>query len=365
MPKPTGNGRGRSARSRPSNADAARRRTNAPTPSARRRALHPVDIGILGYDGVTALDLVGPADAFAIANEIAVATHGGGPAYRITILGLRQPHFVAESGVRFEAHRLLDASPAPDTLILPGGSGLREQDANASLGAWLRSRARACRRIACVCTGIFGLAPSGLLDGRRVTTHWRFAAEVARRFPKLVVDADALYTRDGRYYTSAGITAGIDLSLALIEEDLGPGIALTVARELVVYLKRPGGQTQYSAPLRMQTLSTDRFADLAAWIVGHLDGDLRVEHLAARANLSPRHFSRLFAEVFGCAPAHYVENLRLSEARRMLSHDGVSLQRTAAAVGFASTEVFRRAFERRFGLSPAEYRSRFGSGVAP
>jgi len=262
--------------------------------------------------------------------------------------------------VRFEAHALLDDAPPLDTFIVPGGRGLRETEANARIVAWLQAHARDCRRIASVCTGIYGLAPSGLLDGRRVTTHWRFARDVAQRFPKLQVDDNALYLRDGPCYTSAGITAGIDLSLALIEEDLGPRVALAVARDLVVYLKRPGGQAQYSEPLRMQVLSSDRFADLAAWMVGHLDHDLSVEALAARANLSPRHFSRRFAAIFGCAPARYVEDLRMSEARRMLSQDGASIQRVAAAVGFASADVFRRAFERRFGLSPSDYRERFG-----
>jgi len=246
--------------------------------------------------------------------------------------------------VRFEAHALLDDAPPLDTFIVPGGRGLRETEANARIVAWLQAHARDCRRIASVCTGIYGLAPSGLLDGRRVTTHWRFARDVAQRFPKLQVDDNALYLRDGPCYTSAGITAGIDLSLALIEEDLGPRVALAVARDLVVYLKRPGGQAQYSEPLRMQVLSSDRFADLAAWMVGHLDHDLSVEALAARANLSPRHFSRRFAAIFGCAPARYVEDLRMSEARRMLSQDGASIQRVAAAVGFASADVFRRAF---------------------
>jgi transcriptional regulator GlxA family with amidase domain len=309
---------------------------------------------------VTALDLVGPADAFSTANDVWQTLHGGPPRYRITLLGLIRRGFVAESGLSFEAHALVDSVPPLDTLIVPGGRGLRESEASARIVAWLRAHAQDCRRIASVCTGIYGLASSGLLDGRRVATHWRFARDVAQRFPKLVVDADALYLRDGRYYTSAGITAGIDLSLALIEEDLGPRIALAVARDLVVYLKRPGGQAQYSEPLRMQVLSGDRFADLAAWMVGHLDHDLSVEALAARTSLSPRHFSRRFTAAFGCAPARYVEDLRMSEARRMLSQDGVSIQRVVAAVGFASADVFRRAFERRFGLPPGEYRKRFG-----
>ena len=355
MPKPTGNGRSRSKRSRPNAADSHEERLRR----LAARARSGIHVGILGYDGVTALDLVGPADAFSIANEISRASEGEAPPYRITVLGLAGLRFAAESGLRFEAHAVLDASTAVDTLIVPGGSGLREEAAQAHIGTWLREHAQRSRRIACVCTGIYGVAPSGLLDGRRVTTHWRFARDLAQRFPKLIVDEDALYLRDGPYYSSAGITAGIDLALALIEEDLGPRAALTVARELVVYLKRPGGQAQYSEPLRMQALATHRFADLVTWIVRHLDQDLSVESLAAKANLSPRQFSRRFVETFGCTPARYVEQLRLSEARRMLSHDGVNIQRTAAAVGFASTDVFRRAFERRFGLSPGEYRLRF------
>lgn len=360
MSKRTGNGQSRSRRSRPSGADSSGRRRASVASTLNRRARGAVHVGILGYDGVTALDLVGPAEAFSIANEI-FAVQGGAPPYRIAVMGLIGTRFVAESGLCFGAHAMLEASVAPDTLVVPGGGGLREPAANAKFVAWLRANARRCRRIASVCTGIFGLAPSGLLDGRRVTTHWRFARDVAQKYPKLVVDADALYVRDGKYYTSAGITAGIDLSLALIEEDLGPRTALAVARELVVYLRRPGGQAQYSAPLRMQTLSSDRFADLAAWMVGHLDHDLSVETLAARAGLSPRHFSRQFAEVFGRTPARYVEDLRLNEARRMLGQDGVSIQRTAAAVGFGSADVFRRAFERRFGVTPGEYRERFES----
>jgi transcriptional regulator GlxA family with amidase domain len=357
MSKPTSNGRSRSKRSRPRNGDPGSSK-GVPSPLAGATAIR---IGILGFDGVTALDLVGPADAFSIANEVCQALHGGRLRYQIALLGLNRRGFVAESGVSFEAHALLDAAPPLDTLIVPGGRGLRESEPNARIVAWLRAHAQDCRRIASVCTGIYGLASSGLLDGRRVATHWRFARDVAQQFPKLLVDDDALYLRDGRYYTSAGITAGIDLSLALIEEDLGPRIALAVARDLVVYLKRPGGQAQYSEPLRMQVLSGDRFADLAAWIVGHLDHDLSVEALAARASLSPRHFSRRFTVVFGCAPARYVEDLRMSEARRMLSQDGVTVQRVAAAVGFASADVFRRAFERRFGLSPSDYCERFGS----
>jgi transcriptional regulator GlxA family with amidase domain len=192
-----------------------------------------------------------------------------------------------------------------------------------------------------------------------VTTHWNHAQDVARRFPKLKVESNALFLKDGRFYTSAGITAGIDLSLAMIEEDHGPSIALAVARELVVYMKRSGGQEQYSEPLQFQTQSTNRFADLAAWIPGHLRQDLSVEALAERACICPRHFSRRFKSAFGSTPAAFVEALRLDEARRRLISARRSIEATAASVGFRSADSFRRAFERRFGIPPRTYRSRF------
>lgn len=196
--------------------------------------------------------------------------------YEVLTIGLTNKAFVAESGVVFKPHVTLHTAPALDTLIIPGGNGLRKAETNVKVVAWLKSLAGRIRRIASVCTGIYGLAPTGLLDGRLVTTHWRFTRDVAMRFPKLRVESNALFLRDGPFYTSAGITAGIDLSLALIEEDYGPQVALSVARELVVYLKRPGGQEQYSEPLQFQIQSTDRFADLAGWIPGHLSQNLSV-----------------------------------------------------------------------------------------
>jgi transcriptional regulator GlxA family with amidase domain len=261
--------------------------------------------------------------------------------------------------VRFLPDFALADAPAVDTLIVPGGWGLRVPATNAAISAWLRNRANRIRRVACVCTGVYGLAPTGLLDGRRVTTHWRFAEDVAKRFPRLTVDAKALFIKDGRYYTSGGVTAGIDLALALVEEDLGTRVALTVARELVVYLKRPGGQEQFSEPLRFQVQSADRFSDLIAWISGHLERDLSVAVLADRVRLSPRHFSRRFSETFGCTPAQFVDNIRLIEARERLTAPGRTVDRVAASVGFASADVFRRRFRRRFGVAPSNYRERF------
>ncbi len=319
----------------------------------------PRRIGILGYDAVQALDVIGPSDAFSVARGEEGAA---GSPYEVVVLGLDGPSFTAESGIVLQAHLTL---PAPgvhlDTLIVPGGRGLRGTDAQERAAAWIRARAPGIRRIASVCTGIYGLAATGLLDGRRVTTHWRYAADLERRFPRLRVDADALYLKDGPFYTSAGVTAGIDLALALIEEDFGPRAALAAARELVMFLKRPGGQNQFSEPLRFQADSADRFADLVAWIRGHLDGDLSVAALAARVFLSPRHFSRTFRQAYGTTPAAFVERMRLDEAGRRLCSSGAGIDRVARSVGFASDDGFRRAFERRFGISPRSYRSRFGS----
>jgi transcriptional regulator GlxA family with amidase domain len=227
------------------------------------------------------------------------------------------------------------------------------------VAAWVTSRANRIRRIASVCTGIYGLAPTGLLDGRRVTTHWKFAADVARKFPRLKVQPDAIFVRDGAFHTAAGVTSGIDLSLAFVQDDLGPQAALAVARMLVVYLKRPGGQEQFSEPLRFQMRSNDRFSEIAAWMAGHLNGDLTVEALAARACVCTRHFSRRFKHVFGSTPALFVEGLRLDEARRLLSSDCAPVKNVAEAVGFGSADSFRRAFERRFRISPTGYRGRF------
>ena len=315
-------------------------------------------VGLIGYDGVQALDLVGPSDAFSLAT--APEQKGKAePCYEVIILGLTGKPFRAESGVLFHPHTTLSATPTLDTLIIPGGRALRIGSTSTSIARWISSRAANIRRIASVCTGIYALAPTGLLDNRNVTTHWRFAPDLARRFPKLKVDPDALYLKDGRFYTAGGITASVDLALALIEEDFGSRMALGVARELVVYLKRPGGQKQYSEPLQFQCNATDHFADLASWMPGHLRADLSLEALAKRACLSPRHFVRRFKEVFGGTPAAFVENLRLDDARRRLTERRQTIESVAAAVGFQSDDVFRRAFQRRFGVKPTSYRQRF------
>src|SRR5215471_4656795 len=319
--------------------------------------MKPLRIGFLGFEGVMALDLVGPFDAF----TSAFVEENGKDArcYEPIIIGLTSAAFVAESGVIFKPHKSLKNAPPLDTLIIPGGKGLRVPETQRTVAEWVSKRAAKIRRIATVCTGTYGLAATGLLNGRRVTTHWRHASQLAKRFPELKVDPNALYLKDGKFYTCAGITSGIDLSLALIEEDFGPRVALSVARELVVYLKRPGGQEQFSEPLKFQTRASDRFADLAAWIQGHLQQNLSAEALADRAYLSPRHFSRRFKDVFGSTPGAFVENLRLTEARERLTLPDQTIESVALSVGFKSADAFRRAFERRYGLKPTTYRRHF------
>jgi transcriptional regulator GlxA family with amidase domain len=313
-------------------------------------------VGFLGFEQAMALDLIGPSEAFA-----AASASGAEPGYEILILGATGRTFRTESGVLMKPHLPLNRAPALDTLFIPGGAGLREEKLNAQVCAWIKRRAPAIRRIAAVCTGIYGLAPTGLLDGRRVTTHWRFAQDVAERFPALKLDPNAIYLKDGPFYTSAGVTAGIDLALALIEEDHGPRLALSIARELVVYLRRSGGQEQYSEPLQFQTAASDGFGELAAWMMGHLDRDLSVEALAQRAHLSPRQFTRRFKSAFACTPAAFVESMRLDEARRRLSMKSSSVGAVAESVGFTSADAFRRAFQRRFAIAPSNYRERFGA----
>ena len=324
----------------------------------------PLRIGIVGFDQVDALDLVGPAEAFAsaLAHD---ASGNQGSAYEVVILGLTNSHFVAESGIVFQPRTTLRAAPRLDTIIIPGGAGLRRTDINRAVARWIEDRAGKTRRVVSICTGIYALAASGLLDGRRVRTHWRFAADVTRRFPNLRVEPNALFIRDGNFYTSAGVTAGIDLTLALIEEDLGRKAALRVARDLVVYLKRPGGQDQYSEPLRFQTMATDRLAELASWIATNPQCDLSIPILANRACLSQRHFVRRFKAAFGQSPGAFVQDRRLDEARRRLSAENLSIDAIAASVGFQSADAFRRAFRHRFRITPGRYRRNFGFDDKP
>jgi transcriptional regulator GlxA family with amidase domain len=319
-------------------------------------------ICILAYDGVQALDVVGPADVFTTANTLL----GRQPApYEVVMLAPRNGPIATESGVRLYADGTMSEGGLFDTVVVPGGKALRlDSNTRTAVANWLMAHARTARRVASVCTGIYALAQTQLLDGRSVTTHWQYAVDVQQRWPKLRVNADAIFLKDGKFYTSAGVTAGIDLALSLVEEDFGSELALAVARHIVVYLKRSGGQLQYSQPLLVQTQAKTRFGDLAAWIRGNLQDDLTLEVLAQRANLSPRHFARKFKTAFGVTPADFVQELRLDEARWLLVNGDDPIADLAATVGYTSDDTFRRAFERRFGVPPAEYRRRFSLASA-
>ena len=319
-------------------------------------------VGIVLFDGVTALDLVGPAEAFAAARQSTGAE--AEPAYEVIVLGLAERSYVSESGVKLVADCRMDAAPTLDTLIVPGGSGLRAPAVNARVADFVRRRARRVRRLAAVCTGIYGVSPSGLLDGRRATTHWAFADDVQRRFPKLRLSANELFVKDGHIYTAAGVTSGIDLSLSLIEEDLGAARALAVAREMVVYIKRPGGQEQFSEPLRFQVDTRDRLRDLADYVTSHLSRDLSVPALARKLGYSPRQLSRRCRSELGQSPAALVQRLRLESARSKLLEPQASIEQISSAVGFRSADAFRRAFELRFGVNPTAYRERFRAAGA-
>jgi len=322
----------------------------------------PKRIGFIGFDGVVAIDLAGPVEAFDCA-EIRGGQNGLRKCYEVVIIGLSNRPFVAESGLVFIPQKTFKNSPPLDTLVIPGGRGLRNPKIGKPIATFVKARAASTRRIVSICTGLYGLAKTGLLAGRKVTTHWHHAQEFARHFPELQIDDNAIFLKDGPFYTSAGATAGIDLALSLIEEDYGPRVAMTVARVLVVYLKRSGGQEQYSEPLQFQTQSVSRLSDLATWIVSHLSENLSTEVLAAKACLCPRHFSRRFKAEFGYTPADFVDRLRLDEARRRLCTGDNSIENVGLSVGFKSADAFRRAFERRLEIKPSDYRQRFSTAA--
>jgi transcriptional regulator GlxA family with amidase domain len=313
-------------------------------------------IGLLAYQDMQSLDLVGPLDVFGTANAHA----GDKPPYALCTIGLDGSAVCAENGLTVVPTCGLDNAPPLDTLLIPGGMGSRTLGSNTRLMSWLRERALTTRRVVSVCTGIYALAATGLLDGRRVTTHWRFADDVARRFPALEMEPDLLFVRDGCFATSGGLTAGMDLALALVQEDLGAPAALAVARDLVMYVKRPGNQSQYSAPLAAQNHGKGRMGELVNWLLDHLHSELTIERMAEHLSMSTRNFRRVFVETFGDTPARFVERLRLEQACLRLTGGNGSIERLATGLGFHSADAFRRAFRTRYGTSPVEYRERFG-----
>jgi transcriptional regulator GlxA family with amidase domain len=310
---------------------------------------------VLAVPPIEELDVVGPWDVFATANSAVAA-----PAYDLQLItaGKRRT-IVGDTRLRLLADRHYKGVKGPiDTLLIPGGTGPRVTRDLAVLG-WVRSATTRARRVASVCTGAYLLAAAGVLDGREATTHWRFIDDFAATYPSVITRPDRIYVRDGHVYTSAGVTAGIDLALALVEDDLGSAIALRVAQALVVFLRRPGGQRQFSTMSFSQSPDHDRIRELQAWMAGHLEENLSVEALASRAAMSARNFARVFAREVGVTPAHYVEQLRVEGARRKLELGENNLESVAESCGFHSSEVMRRACLRQLGVPPSDYRERF------
>jgi transcriptional regulator GlxA family with amidase domain len=324
----------------------------------------PKRIGLVGFDRVTGLHLVGTAEAFSAA---ALDNGYGGriPCYSVSIIGVGSARFEAESGLSFTGIADLESAPEFGTVIIAGGSGIQAPGVSDAVAHWLLRRVAHTERIGAVCTGIYGLAPTGLLDGHEVAVHWRSATDVARRFPRLKVNHKSAVVQAGAYYTSSGLSAGINLSLAMIAEDYGPQVAQSVSRDLLLQAPQPRAE-QPRVAAASDNHSAERFADLVSWIVRNLDSDLSVEALARRACICPTHFSKAFKSVFGEAPSDFVENLRLNEARRRLSKRQKTLQSVATSVGFASSDAFYRAFEKRFGTRPSRLlESRAKRAAAP
>jgi len=320
-------------------------------------------IDVLAFTDVQLLDVAGPLQVFASVNDIA-RTRGLPAPYLPRVVAPGGASVVASAGLGLLTHPLPTAQEPCDTLIVAGGSGVHEMSRDAQLVAWLREHAARSRRVASVCTGAFLLAAAGLLDERRAVTHWTRCAELAQRYPAVRVEADPIFIRDGTVWTSAGVTAGIDLALALVEEDVGRALALEVARHLVVFLKRPGGQAQFSAALSMQSAmqsAGDRFADLHAWIAENPSADLSVPALAARVGMSERSFVRHYRGATGSTPARAIEQLRVEAARRALGDTALPIKRIAVRCGFGSEETMRRSFLRVVGVTPQAYRERFAA----
>jgi transcriptional regulator GlxA family with amidase domain len=322
----------------------------------------PLRIALFAYPDLQALDLSGPLEMFARATRLLREEGRAHPGYSLAVLGTRAGPITASSGFRFLPDTTFGSLRGRvDTLLVLGGRGVNALlDDQAVLG-WLRRMAGRVRRLGSVCTGAFLLAEAGLLDGRAVTTHWSRAAELAQRYPRLRVEQDRIWVRDGNLYTSAGVSAGMDLALALIEEDLGAEVALAVARAMVVYLRRPGDQSQYSAPLRLQAAQTPSVRELVAWAAEHPAADLSVPALARRVGKSARHLTRVFRKELGVAPAEAIEQLRLEAARRALQQSAAGLEEVASHCGFGSAEVLRRAFLRALHVTPSAYRARFSA----
>ncbi|WP_037603861.1 GlxA family transcriptional regulator [Streptacidiphilus rugosus] len=321
----------------------------------------PHRVVIVAFPGIELLDATGPAEVFSVASRVA---GDGRPGYLVRIATADGGPVTTSSSVRLMADLARDDVTGPiDTLLVAGAIKLVDDGVEPVIDhevtAWLRRAAPQARRIGSICAGAHLLAAAGLLEGRPATTHWLTAARLAADHPSVRVDSDPIFIRDGRVWTCAGVTSGMDMALAMVAEDHGQDLALATARMMVMYVKRSGGQSQFSVPLSVQGSEDDRIDELRRWIAEHLTADLSLEALAARTHLSVRHFTRLFHQRTSTTPAAYVEAARLEAARRLLEDSDRSLPEVAAASGLGSVETLHRVFRRRLGTTPAEYRRRF------
>ena len=321
----------------------------------------PRRIALVAFPEFEPLDVTGPFSVFAgTARWLRKAQGVEGDAYKVEVLGTEVGPLVAAGGLRIMADRSFHAIRGGiDTLLVAGGPGSQDAMLDRALLAWLRQMAPRVRRLGAICTGSFILAEAGLLDGRRATTHWARSAALARRYPRVTVDADPIFIRDGKIYTSAGVTAGMDLALALVEEDHGREVALQIARHLVLFLQRPGGQSQFSTFLAAQCRDHELLRELQMWIAENPAADLSVPVLARRVAMSPRHFARVFAREVGMTPGQFVEKVRVEVARRRLEESPHGVKSVAQDCGFGSADTMRRAFLRTLRVAPVAYRSRF------
>ena len=315
-------------------------------------------IEVLAYPSFQLLDVTGPLQVFATANEI-VRAQGGEAPYAAQVVTLHGGVVTASCGLAVVSEPLAFELET-DTLVVAGGPGVKPAMDDPQILAAVRQRTFRARRVASVCTGAFLLAAAGLLDGLRAATHWAFCVELAGRFPAISVERDPIFVRNGRIWTSAGVAAGIDLALALVEEDLGRTVALAVARHLVVFLKRPGGQAQFSTALKLQA-SGEPFGTLHEWVADNLGADLSLSALAQKAGMSERSFSRRYSQATGMTPARAVERLRVDAASALAGESRLSLKSIARRCGFGTEETMRRSFLRVLNVSPQDYRSRFGT----
>lgn len=336
----------------------------APEPALGKNA--PVRVIIVAGCADTLVDVLGPYQVF-----LQASFEGGTPFgdelghYRVEIASLGPNRLVASrGGIALECSTTLDEIEGElDTLIVAGSSVGSERPLDRRIVEWVRKRAPGVRRVASVCSGAFYLAEAGLLDGRRATTHWRYVRRFAERYPTVIVEPDPIYVRDGKFYTSAGMTAGMDLALALVEEDYGGEVALAVARSMVIYLRRPGGQAQFSAMLKRQAPESSPVHRVQHWIAEHLEEPISVDRLSEVAGMSPRNFSRVFVRDTGTTPWKFVEEIRLEEARRMLQATTETVDRVAELCGFGSTDTLQRQFQDFYGASPSDFRNRFQTAL--